>query len=187
MKFSKRKLLLSFLAIPLLISCSNVPKFSKGYEYNYAPQADEIAYRTETDRFDYGQDIPIFIAFGHGPGYSLGLPGTPISFELTFKYLDLTNKVERYHLLDEIAPNDYLSDDFTFYLNSNTKTTDYSFEKQYNISSDFIELFKNKKASSCYIMLFVEIMVEGNIKTFELASTTLDFLFRDTYIEFYYY
>ena len=157
------------------------------YEYNYAPQADEIAYRTETDRFDYGQDIPIFIAFGHGPGYSLGLPGTPISFELTFKYWDLTNKVERYHLLDEIAPNDYLSDDFTFYLNSTTKTTDYSFEKQYNISSDFIELFKNKKASSCYIMLFVEIMVEGNVKTFELASTTLDFLFRDTYIEFYYY
>ena len=127
MKFLKSKLLLPFLAILVLISCSNVPKFSKGYEYNYAPQADEIAYRTETDRFD--------IAFGHGPGYSLGLPGTPISFELTFKYWDLTNKVKRYHLLDEIAPNDYLSDDFTFYLNSTTKTTDYSFEKQYNISS----------------------------------------------------
>lgn len=184
---SKKILAMLLCSITTLSSCSKVPSFSKGYEYNYAPEADEIAYRTETNQFDYGQDIPIFIAVGHSPSYSLGIVGEPLSFELTLKYWDLINNVDDHYLLDEIDPSDYLSDGFTFELNSITKTTDYSFENKYTIPSKFMELFWTKKASSCYIMLSVKISLDGEIKTYELASTTLDFLFRDNYIEFYYY
>lgn len=105
-----------------LTSCSYVPPFSIGYEWDMELDNIEIAYYLDKDVFEYNEDVNIHISYGHAKH----VDNAPDEFNnLPFcLFLDYGNDTPKdksdytqyngYELIEEVDPNNFYKDEYLY-------------------------------------------------------------------------
>lgn len=105
-----------------LSSCFNVPKFSKGYQYDIALSPVEIAYYLDKDKFEYDEQITAHVSYGHN-GVTDGV--LEVMKNLPFcLFLDYGNKLSEdksdykkyngYKLIEEVDSQEFWTNEYTY-------------------------------------------------------------------------
>lgn len=104
-----------------LSSCSNVPPYSKGYDYDIELDSVEIAYYLEKGEFSYGEDIKAHISYGHDrvvDNIPDGKKNLPFCLYLDYGNDDWDESDYRtfsgYRLLEEVEPDSFYTDEYLY-------------------------------------------------------------------------
>lgn len=139
----------------MLSSCSNVPKFSKGYQYDIELLPIEIAYHLDKDEFESSEPVTVHISYGHSevmdtvPNEKKNLP-----FCL---FLDYGNnliedkedykKFNGYKLIEEVNSTEFWTNEYT-YVQEGYGTKKFSHTIEYDIPFKFFEYIYSNTSNS---------------------------------------
>ena len=123
MKIIKNLLILPFSLFGLfLTSCSHVPPFSTGYEWDMALEEIEMAYYLDRDEFEYDDDVNIHISYGHGKNVD-NMPEEHNNLPFCL-FLDYGNDAQEdendysqyngYKLIEEVEPKVFYTDEYLY-------------------------------------------------------------------------
>lgn len=187
MKFSKCKLLLSFLAIPLLISCSNELKFSKGYQYDIELLPVEIAYHLDKDEFEYGEPVTIHISYGHS-GVTDSIPNEKKNLPFCL-FLDYGNtfigdendyrEYNGYKLIEEVDSKDFWTDEYAYFQEGYGSKT-FSHTIEFDIPFNYFEyVYYSRPYSTVMEIIAGQLYKNENneICMYEIRSAEIDLYF----------
>lgn len=171
--------LLVLSSIIALSSCTLKDPYSKGFEYSFNLGALEIAYRVEKLNVKKGEDVTIYVSYGHSPGSHIPYyeDGSRLVLNLCL-FLDYGNdeydnsKIENYKnfdgclLLEEIEVDKFYTEEYEY--TQNRKGKKFAYEKEitipYSYLKDRYNRLKNEYVLTYTFTFYVFQMVYNNEK-----------------------
>lgn len=107
----------------MLSSCSSVPKFSKGYQYDIELLPIEIAYHLDKDEFEYSEPVTVHISYGHS-GVTDIIPSEKKNLPFCL-FLDYGNNLiedkkdykefNGYKLIEEVDYKEFWTEEYAYF------------------------------------------------------------------------
>lgn len=183
----KTIILIGLLSLVCLSSCFDVPKFSKGYQYDIELLPIEIAYHLDKDEFEYSEPVTVNISYGHS-GVTDAVPNEKKNLPFCL-FLDYGNKLSEdksdykkyngYKLIEEVDSQDFWTDEYA-YSQEGYRSKQFNYTTEFNIPFGYFEYNYSIKSINKGIKFIAgQMYIDENnkIHMFEMKSTEIELNF----------
>lgn len=171
----------------MLSSCTDVPEFSKGYQYDIELMPIEIAYYLDKNEFEYNEHVKVHISYGHN-GITDGIPNENKNLPFCL-FLDYGNNVLKdennyneyngYKLIEEVDPKQFYTNEYVYFQEEyGQKKFNHTIE--FDISFNYFEYIYSATPNSTIIKFIAgQLYRDDNneIYMYEIRSAEIDFNF----------